>query len=192
MPNWCFTSVVVDGNKKDVRSLYSIMSKLESRKKPLVDNGFGNTWLGCLVTKLGGDWEKIYCRGSWSNLYYKGETLHFDTETAWGPMTEVFDFIKTVYPSLKIYYSSEEPGCEVFVTNDIDGIHFPNRYYLDSYDDPLYFETIEEAADYVSGIVGRKVEPMVDDITEALDDYMEEHEDEDVFYSFHEFLVSDD
>lgn len=74
MPNWCFTSVVVDGNKKDVRSLYSIMSKLESRKKPLVDNGFGNTWLGCLVTKLGGDWEKIYCRGSWSNLYYKGET----------------------------------------------------------------------------------------------------------------------
>jgi hypothetical protein len=31
------------------------------------------------------------------------------------------------------------------------------------------------------------VEPTVKAIDEALEDYMEEHEDEDIFYSFHEF-----
>jgi len=51
---------------------------------------------------------------------------------------------------------------------------------------------VEDAAKHVSGIVGYEVEPTVKAIDEALEDYMEEHEDEDVFYSFHEFKVIDD
>lgn len=192
MPNWCFTSVVIYGKKKEVQSLFSKMNNLEKRKKPLVESGFGNTWLGCLVVKLGADWEKVYCRGSWSDLFYEGGILYFNTETAWGPMTEVFDLIKQKFPSLQIYYSAEEPGCELFTTNDVDGLYFKDRYFLDSYDEPLYFETLEEAAESVSGIVGHKVEATVDSIKKALDKYMEEHEDDEqeVFYSFHEFQVS--
>ena len=56
-------------------------------------------------------------------------------------------------------------------------------------EEPLYYETIEEAAESVSGIVGHEVEATVEAITEALDDYEQEHEDEDVFYSFHEFQL---
>ena len=41
----------------------------------------------------------------------------------------------------------EEPGCELFATNSFD--HFPKCYLLDSYDEPLYFETIDEAAKYL-------------------------------------------
>ena len=59
------------------------------------------------------------------------------------------------------------------------------------YDDWYYWEKIEDAAKHVSGIVGYEVEPTVKAIDEALEDYMEEHEDEDVFYSFHEFQVGD-
>ena len=40
-------------------------------------------------------------------------------------------------------------------------------------------------------IVGHDVAPTVEAIEEALNDYEEEHEDEDVFYSFHEFLITD-
>ena len=53
MPNWCYTSYVIDGKRKEVQSLFSKMNNLENRRKPLVDNSFGKTWLGCLVTKLG-------------------------------------------------------------------------------------------------------------------------------------------
>ena len=66
--------------------------------------------------------------------------------------------------------------------------HFPERYLLDSYDEPLYFETINEAAKCVSDIVGHPVEQSVEAIDQALDDYLEVHEDDDTWYSFHEFI----
>ena len=58
-------------------------------------------------------------------------------------------------------------------------------------EDCEYFETIEEAAKYVSEIVGHEVEASVGAVSKSLDDYVEEHEEEepDLFYSFHEFTV---
>ena len=100
------------------------MNNLENRRKPLVDNSFGKTWLGCLVNKLGGNWQEVYCRGSWRDLDWNGAILRFNTETAWGPMNEVFKFIKTIYPSLRIYYQAEEDGMGVFITNDAEGSYF--------------------------------------------------------------------
>ena len=92
-----------------------------------------------------------------------------------------------------MYYREEECGCGVYYTNDANGEYFPERYYLDSYvDNSEYFTTIEEAAAYVSGIMGKDVKPDKNAIGEALDEYMEELDDEDVRYSFHEFTVVDE
>lgn len=91
MPNWCSSSYVIEGDKKEVKKLYGIMHGLEKRKTPAVKNGFGTAWLGCLVNALGADWNKVYCRGDWSNLEMEQDTLKFSTETAWGPCNEVFD-----------------------------------------------------------------------------------------------------
>ncbi len=94
--------------------------------------------------------------------------------------------IEEKLPSIKVYFQEEEPGCGLFATNSFE--HFPERYLLDSYDEPLYFETIDEAAKCVSDIVGHPVEPIVEAIDQALDDYLAEHEDNDTWYSFHEFI----
>jgi hypothetical protein len=64
----------------------------------------------------------------------------------------------------------------------------PRAILIDSYDEPLYFETIDEAAKYVSDIVGHPIEPSVEAIDQALDGYLAEHEDNDAWYSFHEFI----
>ena len=48
-----------------------------------------------------------------------------------------------------------------------------------SYKEQLYFETIEEEVKCVSDIVGHPVEPNVEAINRALDDYLAEHEDND-------------
>ena len=79
MPNWCTTSYALTGGRKEVRSLYRRMKRLQERKTPLVPNGFGLNWLGCLVKSLGADPEKVYCRGEWSNLTLKDGLLRFDT-----------------------------------------------------------------------------------------------------------------
>ena len=131
MPNWCSTAYVIEGNAKEVKSLYELMKGLQERKEPSVENGFGTSWLGCLVDGLGGDWNKTYCRGDWSNLEMNGDNLQFTTETAWSPCNEVFDLVCEKFPSLHYYYQAEEPGCVFYQTNDSEGTYFPDRYLVD-------------------------------------------------------------
>ena len=189
MPNWCCTTYICEGGLKEVRSLYKIIKANDKRKTPRVKNGFGTLWLGCIINALGEDWEQFRCRGEIIDYQLEGNVLTLWQNTAWCEQEGFRECIEKKFPSIKVYYREEEPGCDVFYTNDVNGDYFPDRYFLDNYDEPLYFETIVEAAKSVSGIVGHEVEPTVKAIDEALEDYMKEHEDEDLFYSFHEFTV---
>lgn len=197
MSNTCFTTYkVVSENKKDVTKLFKTIQRLEKRKTPLVKNGWYDPklWLGCLVKALGGDPQKVYCRGTITFYEMEDDVLTLNTETAWAEMSETRHFIESCFPGMKIYYIEEESGCEIFNTNDSEGIYFKDRYYLDGFDDSEYFETLEEAAKYVKDIVGHDVEADFDVIDKALNAYMEEHEedDPDCYYSFHEFKEVND
>lgn len=131
MPNWCTSAYVICGNASETKELYDLMSKLQAMKEPSVENGFGTTWLGCLVEALGGDYNEIYCRGDWNNLEAGDGVLTLSTETAWGPCNEVFDFLCSKYPSLRYYFQSEEPGMGEYLTNDSNGYYFSEKYYVD-------------------------------------------------------------
>lgn len=48
MPNWCSTAYAIEGDAKEVKSLYDLMNELQKQKEPSVPNGFGTAWLGCL------------------------------------------------------------------------------------------------------------------------------------------------
>ena len=189
MPNWCDTTYKCVGDPKEVRSLYKIIQRNAKRKTPRIKNGFGVKWLGCIIDALGYDWEQYRCRGEISHAYLQDGVLTIHQNTAWCEQEGFREVIEKAYPSIKVYYREEECGCEVYHTNDTTGRFFPERYFLDNYDEPLYYETIKEAAESVSGIVEHKVEPSIEAIKKALDLYQEEHEDEDIFYSFHEFSI---
>lgn len=195
MANTCFTTYkCVSENPKDLKKLYKTLQYMDERKTPVAPNGWFNPkrWLGCLVKALGGDPKKIYCRGEISDYELEDDVLTINTETAWGPMTEVFNFIKSIYPSLEIYYMAEENGNGVFITNDAERRFFSERYYLDSDGaiDEHYFETIEELAEIISEIVGHPVGESFKECEKTLEDYMEENPAE--WYSLHEFQVCDD
>ena len=197
MSNTCFTTYkVVSEKKKDVTKLFKTIKRLDGRKTPLVKNGWYDPklWLGCLVKALGGDPQKVYCRGTITFYEMEDDVLTLNTETAWAEMSETRHFIESCLPGMKIYYIEEESGCEIFNTNDSEGIYFKDRYYLDGFDDSEYFETLEEAAKYVKEIVGHEVEADLKAIDKALSDYVEEHEedDPDCYYSFHEFKEVND
>ena len=49
-------------------------------------------------------------------------------------------------------------------------------------------DVYRQAAKCVLDIVGHPVEPNVEAIDQTLDDYLTEHEDNDTWYSFHEFI----
>jgi hypothetical protein len=49
MANICTTNYVIEGKKDELDELYRIMKELQDMEQPLVKNGLGPTWLGCLV-----------------------------------------------------------------------------------------------------------------------------------------------
>ena len=158
MPNWCTTSYALTGERKEVRSLYNKMKRLQERKTPLVPNGFGATWLGCLVKSLGGDPQKIYCRGQWSNLKFSDEgVLTFDTEHAWSRPAEVEMLIEKAFPSLRIYFLEEELGMDIFQTNDESKQFFPQQVIIDEESEGMEYYTEEEAFKRLSELTGMTV-----------------------------------
>ena len=126
MSNPAFMSVCFEGDRRELRSLYGKMKRLQERKKPLVENGFHEPtrWLGNLVTRLGADWHDVYCRGEWSYLELKKSHLYFFTETAWKPPFALLKLIQKVYPSLSFYFSAEGDDWDSYLTNDAEGKYF--------------------------------------------------------------------
>lgn len=195
MPNWCSTDYYVLGSRKEIMDLSRRMERLENRKKSLINNGFGNTWLGNLVNNLGGDWENVYCRGEWMGREWNKEknTLTFTTETAWQEMKEWRRFIESCYKTIKILYVTEEPGMGIYKTNDLDEIFFKAKFVLDYGEDVEYFETLDQAIVFIEELTGITIEEKtVNGIQGKLDEYVEENDKEDLFYSFHEFEQVDD
>ncbi len=189
MANCCWTTYKCVGKLKELRELCAIIRRNERRKQPRVENDFGVLWLGCIIDEMGLDWHDYDCRGVVLDTRLEDDVLTIYQDTAWTEQEGFRLAIEQHFPTIKVYYKDEEPCCDVFTTNDAEGLYFPERFMLDQYEDPKYFTTIKEAANYVSTIVHHSVEPSFMAISDALDDYCEEHDDEDLFFSFHEFSV---
>jgi len=160
MPNWCFTQYAIQGDSRELKSLHKTMKSLEKMKEPLVPNGFGKKWLGCLVHALGGDEKVIWCRGDFSEVKLDKDerglpTLSFQTETAWGPATEVEDFLREKFPSLCIWFLTEESGMGLYQTNDEKHLFFKDCIRLDHEDETVYLSE-EETLSTLSEILGQK------------------------------------
>lgn len=193
MPNWCYSQYIATGDKAQLKKLHSVMDELECLKAPgLHDNGFGSTWLGNLVIKLGGDWEKVFCRGYWDNLLLHEDcTVSFSVESAWGELNEVRELIEEKFPGVKLYFQCEESGNGVYETNDDTGEYFPERYYLwVEGSDSLYHETLEGLINDVENITGSKNLKTLDSLRKALESYSRKNHD--LCYTLEEFSVVND
>lgn len=193
MANWCYTAYVVEGDAEEVKNLYELMKGLQERKEPSIKNGFGTTWLGCLVDALGGDWNKVWCRGEWDNLQFDGTVLRFSTMTAWSPCNETFDLVCKKFLSLRYFYQSEEPGMVEYRTNDREGKYFPDRYIADicTADGEYfceYFTDLSSLFGWLEEIAEQPVKSL-----QEVDALVEEWEkvNEDAFGNIHEYQITD-
>ena len=111
MPNWCDCTYKCVGDLKEVKSLYKILKYIDRRKTSIEKNGFGKWWLGNLVTKLGGNWEKYRCRGEITYYELNNNILTICQSTAWYEQEGVRNIIEEKFPSieeLKAYFDKEE------------------------------------------------------------------------------------
>jgi len=177
MSNPAFTSVCIEGDRREVRSLYGKMMRLQEREKPLVENGYfyPTRWLGNLVVRLGADWREVTSRGTWDFLGMENGHLFFMTQTAWNPPYELFHLILQRFPGLHVYFEAEGDDWDSYLTNDGEGRYFTSRYVIDAEPDVEYFDTIAEARTHLEAIVGR---PLAEDwhaLYEAAEEWNDQH-----------------
>ena len=198
MPNWAYTSYKIKGSEEEIAALHKTIQDLEQREESLLPNGFGKLWLGNLVHALGGDWNDIYCRGQILDYSLENGILKINTETAWGEMSDVRHFIEQKYPSLQIFFQTEECGMCIFQTNDATGEIFPERWLLDYNDEKEnifiweYFVDIPAVIEYLkgNGIITKDVNPTKEAINAVLSEIEEERPD--ISYMLEEFVVVED
>lgn len=132
MPNWCNTSMTIEGPKAEIESIHRKIKEWTSRN--YVENDFGKNWLGNIVVGAGFSYKLLACRGLISfmdeeittrqdepGIYY----FQVQYESAWTDINGTWETILERHaPNCEIYYVAEELGNEYFVTNDRD-----KRYY---------------------------------------------------------------
>lgn len=199
MPNWAYTQYKIKGSESEVAALYKTIQDLADMDESLLPNGFGKLWLGNLVHTLGGDWEKTYCRGHILDYSLENGILKINTETAWGEMSDVRHFIEQKYPSLQIFFQTEEPGMCIFQTNDATGEIFPERWLLDWNDEKAnlyfweYFGELSAVIQYLkdNGVIEKDIQPTKEAIVAVLSE-IEEGRPDDISFMLEEFVVVDD
>lgn len=199
MPNWAYTTYKIRGSEVEVAALHKTIQDLAERKESLLPNGFGKLWLGNLVKALGGDWEKVYCRGQILDYSLENGILRINTETAWGEMSEVRHLIEAKYPSLQIFFQTEECGMCIFQTNDASGDVFPERWLLDYNDEKAnlfiweYFTNLPAVIEHLkeNGVITTEVYPTKEAITAVLTE-MQNSRPDDISWMLEEFVLVND
>lgn len=119
MANWCITNYVIKGNEEEIAELNSIFTKYSN------DESHDQNWLGNIAVEMGLSTNDVYCRGwFWNVKLDNKKTLRMETETAWNPCFQLFDFIHKRFPSINYFFKAIEPGCEVYLTNDKEKLYF--------------------------------------------------------------------
>ena len=191
MSNPAFMSVCIEGDRRQIRSLYGKMLRLQNREKPLIDNGFYHPkrWLGNLVARLGSNYHEVFCRGTWDYLQLSQGVLTFSTETAWVAPFEVLHLIERVYPQRRIYFAADGDGWDWYLTNDRVGRYFKSRFELDMPPDNEYYDTIDEVAAQISAYIGQSIAPTLGAVHAAIEEWEETNEDLDAYINLREYKI---
>ena len=143
-----------------------------------------------IIASLGFDPKQYELHGEVRSYHLEGSTLVIDSVTGYCEQKDFRKCIEAKFPSIKVYYGEDDPQSASYYTNDSSGDYFP-RYFLESYDNPNYFKTIEDAAESVSRLVGSYVAPSAEEISNALDEYYQGYYGDDR-YSLKEYEVRGD
>ena len=204
MANWAITDYAIEGPKETLDKIYAAI------KEPKVEEGSSNNWEGNVLKTLGITYEdrrvisekkgdiKItgyYLRGFIQEytVEYDSEVIKFSAEEAWG-LTDFSELLEKEFPDIKVYWTVEECGCDVFATNDKEGKYFTTRYYVNCYIDgdchDEYFPNKEMMYDWIKVITGEEAYDE-DSVKEFNDNYAEACEEDENHINIYEYDVED-
>lgn len=179
MANWARVRYHIEGRQENLQEIYNLyQTHHEEGDDTLI-------WESEIIEELGIDCKDSSLRGYLLKCEFSDETLCVEAEEAW-MLTDFRHLLESNYSDMTIYYMIEEPGCEVYITNDADGKYFPTRIVVDVYindvEEHKEFKHKEEALYHVAQTL------RCDTITvEDIDKWNKEHKDD--YIGFHEYEI---
>ena len=144
MANICSTCYYIEGRKTTLKRIEKACNEKDYEKDILRALG---------IKKL----DNRYLRGDVLDTDFRGEALLLHADEAWS-RTDFAELLQKQFPSLKVYWYAEEPGFDIYCTNDSEGKYFTDRCKLDCHVgeicDSFYFSSEEEARAFVKDIAG--------------------------------------
>lgn len=134
-------------------------------------------------TRLGGE---ISEEPAWDE---DNDALCFSSEERWG-LQDFAELLEKHFPDIKVYWVVEEPGMEIYCTNDREGKYFSDRYWVDTCIDGIYnseyFKTEEQVYQWLDTITHGRVKSK-EDVEKFNTDYEDSDANDENFIYIHEF-----
>ena len=152
MANICSQNIVYYGDEAGVLRLYLWLREMESGKK---------TWIGELLDAAGiKDWEDVNARGRVQDVELLEATkespmgVRVGVESKWTPSNDALDLVAEAVCGvgdgvMKEVMVAEEPGCEIYVNTDTEGLFFKEMAVVETNDDTEYFYMGDEDGDFL-------------------------------------------
>lgn len=128
MPNWCYTTIIIDGPEKEIEFLYN---KITSWSNMPDGNDLRNFLRYACV-----DFTNYDCRGTidkirLSTAENNDKHIVVSTGTAWTPKIQMWRAIVNSYSkNCRVFFYAEECGTDIYMTNDVDYKYFPEDYSI--------------------------------------------------------------
>ena len=177
----------IEGPKKDLEEIFVAILNAVNTK----DNRY-EEYIAAETLKLPIEEGKTRLGGEISDEpTLENGVLRFYAEERWG-LQDFEELLRKKFPNITVYWVVEEPGMEIYCTNDKEGKYFPERYWVDTAQDDIYdseyFITEEAMYKWLNKKYGVKSKEEV----EAWDaDYEATGDDCENFIYIHEFEVID-
>lgn len=145
--------------------------------RPVKEYEVGNDWLGNILLGFLGSAESYKCRGTISGIGVDEaySLVTFSTQTAWAPMTDMWDaIIESCFsdecgrPQLSYVYVAEEPNMDIFINTDINHEIFKEMYLLDDGDSFYEYVGADEVDEFCDrfrdeyNLTGETIEELVE------------------------------
>lgn len=192
MANWARTSYRIEGSESDLKRVFDVIDSFITDKCKPVEENASKEWEGNIVRVLGATDEQMennYLRGFIQEYEIDGDIISIEADEAWGA-TDFRHVLTKLMPDLTVYYIVEEPGCEVYATNDAESKYFTDKFYVDAcvngnYESG-YFETEKQAMAYAAELLGKE------EVSKGeLKNWNKEHKGDNDFLYVHEFEIED-
>lgn len=193
MANNCDTHYIIEcENQSKLDRIYEAVAKVNHPDYPQPQDGATPYWTGNIFRELGLKYEND--RSFWYAVDFIDDALHIYEDAAWTRGSAMSQLVEQMNDpdneddtDLIVYFYTEEPGCEIYESNDDCNIHFTAEYVLDTAEDTEYYDDFLQLLSAVSDHVGQQLNFVdYDDLKDYLEDYNEQHQDDELWAHVHE------